>query len=324
MLQAALKQSRVRVSLLSVGETKANPALAQIALGTGGRLLAPGDAAQWPAAMREWVAGVTPDYICRGAITVTFNGTLAFLGARTVPLLNRTWLKNTATSCGYATYQSDLIRAAGQWQVGSGRVVAVAAELSSADCDVIADRLARPVDDPRMSVRWHDEATLGVQVDAIDSNDFLNGLSLTLELFDPLTGALQAAVVPQAGPGQYALERPAPTRPMLASIKLEGHIVARSAIAGHYAPEFTALGNDRAAIDRLARLTGGDVIEPSDQRPIDFHWPVRTIALAPWLAVLGAFSIGAALVRWRQGDGGPRSRPVSLNVQELARKAARI
>jgi hypothetical protein len=119
---------------------------------------------------------------------------------------------------------------------------------------------------------------------------------------DSSTGSREPSIIiPQTAPGTYTLSLPAPAAPSLATIAIEGRTIARHAIAGRYAREFYPVGNDRAAMHTLAARTGGEVNEPSDDRPIDFHWPRRTLPLAPWLAALGVVLLAGALIHWRRG-----------------------
>ena len=48
----------------------------------------------------------------------------------------------------------------------------------------------------------------------------------------------------------------------------------RIAVAGRYAPEFDAIGNDRSAMNQLARRTGGAVIDPAQTSPSSFIGPL--------------------------------------------------
>jgi hypothetical protein len=76
-------------------------------------------------------------------------------------------------------------------------------------------------------------------------------------------------------------------------------VLERVAVAGRYAPEYDAIGNDRAALRALADRTGGRVIEPGMRGPIDFRWPPRDVDLTPWLAAAGALMVALGLIWWR-------------------------
>ena len=102
------------------------------------------------------------------------------------------------------------------------------------------------------------------------------------------------------GPG-VANQQADDLRAVFAAVRVNGNVVARSALAGRYAPEFDSIGNDRPAMQTLAKQTGGAVIKPDQHLPIDFQFPVREVPLTSWLALAGAVFIGLALARWNWG-----------------------
>jgi hypothetical protein len=105
--------------------------------------------------------------------------------------------------------------------------------------------------------------------------------------------------LPQTGPGHYELDLPAPRTPAFAAIRVEGRLIDRIAVAGRYAPEFDAIGNDHAAMEELAHRTGGQVIAPRQTWPIDFRWPAKVMPISSILAVLGAAFIAVGLGWWK-------------------------
>jgi hypothetical protein len=44
------------------------------------------------------------------------------------------------------------------------------------------------------------------------------------------------------------------------------------------------------------------VIDRAWTKPIDFPFPRRELALAPWLALAAAVILGLGVARWRMGD----------------------
>jgi hypothetical protein len=144
-----------------------------------------------------------------------------------------------------------------------------------------------------------------VRVDAKDGGKYLNGLVLRLEVADERDGARAAAAahdVPQVAPGRYEISLRAPRARSFATLRHEGRVIDRAALAGRYAPEFDAVGNDYAALRTLTERTGGRVIDRAWTKAIDFAFPRRELALGPWLALAAAVVVGLGLARWRVGD----------------------
>jgi hypothetical protein len=106
--------------------------------------------------------------------------------------------------------------------------------------------------------------------------------------------------IPQVAPGRYELTLPAPRTPAFAAVHLD-RVIDRAAIPGRYAPEFDAIGNDYDAMRRLAAQTGGRVIDPAWNKPLDLTFPVHEVPLTPWLTLAGGVVLLAALARWRLG-----------------------
>jgi hypothetical protein len=128
---------------------------------------------------------------------------------------------------------------------------------------------------------------------------YMNNLAPRLEFSADATRAGDAVAMPQTAPGRYELVVPAPSSPTFCAVRLNGRVIDRFAVAGRYWPEFEHIGNDRPAMDALARATGGAVIEPSQTTPIDFRWPTRPVSLSAYLAAAGAICLVAGLLRWR-------------------------
>jgi hypothetical protein len=199
-----------------------------------------------------------------------------------------------------AESESDHATMGAQWNLGEGRVAALAFDAPTSAIEPLAAALARPPRDPRFSVKWNASSKLDVTIDAIDARRYLNDLDVRLELKSE-DGGTQLLAIPQTAPAEYELTVEAPRNPVFAAVRVNGNVVARSALAGRYAPEFDAIGNDRRAMQTLAKQTGGAVIKPDQHLPIVFHFPVREVPLTSWLALAGAVLIGLALARWNWG-----------------------
>jgi len=192
---------------------------------------------------------------------------------------------------------------AAQWGVGNGEVIACGFGLNDRELAAMAGLIARPPRDPRFTVTWEAGAKLGVRVDAAEGGKYLNDLKLTREVAGEVPGVTGAGVaIGQTGPGRYEIRLPAPRERSFATVRMGGTVIDRIAVAGRYAAEFDAVGNDYETLGKLARRTGGKVIDRAWKKPIEIAFPRREMALAPFLALGGAIVLGLGLVRWRLGS----------------------
>ncbi len=216
------------------------------------------------------------------------------LPTRLVAPWNRTWLKKGAAAQAEANTEEGTIALAAQWQVGAGQVIAAAFPADSREVQAIAKLVEKPPRDPRFSIGIDAGSELRVSIDAIDGGRYLNGLSLSLEI----SGAAPQTI-PQTAPGRYELTIPALRHPVFAAVRRDGAILRRIAVAGRYAPEFDAIGNNRARMEELARRSGGQVILPNHEGAIRISWPKDRVPLVSWLSAIGVLFIAAGLIRWR-------------------------
>ncbi len=287
-LAADLNGRRVTLDVLATGDGQALAALRTVAAATGGTVVEQFDPGQWVTAARALARQAVPRRFVAGPTAVRWIGAS---GPATVAGRNRTWLKPTADELADGP-DGPL---AGQWRVGTGRVIAAGFVADPATLAALADRVAAEPRDPRLTVTWDAADVLRVSVDAVDGDRYLNGMAVTLDLDGP------SVPVPQTGPGAYAATVDAPRRPTIAVVRADGRVVERFAVPGRYAPEFDAVGNDRAALATLAGRTGGGVVEPAASGPIRFPGPPRRTPLAPPLATAAAACVAGGLVRWRRG-----------------------
>ncbi|MDB5320667.1 MAG: hypothetical protein JWN40_2298, partial [Phycisphaerales bacterium] len=302
-LAQRLKAKRIRLHLLAIGDGRGLEMLRAMTVATGGTLRRELDPRKWAGEVRRLLAAAWPERLIASAVKVQYEGDLAPLSGREVGPWNRTWLKKGASELAGATHEGERVPMCARWTVGNGDVIACGFVPSDAELAAMAKRIARPPRDPRFTVGWEAGARLVVRVDAAEEGRYLNGLALRLELADENDAARVSGYdVPQVGPGRYEVSLPAPRVRSFATLRQEGRVVDRVAVAGRYAPEFDAVGNDHAAMRTLAERTGGRVIDPGWVRPIDFPFPKREVALAPWLALGAAGVVGLGLIRWRMGD----------------------
>jgi hypothetical protein len=236
---------------------------------------------------------IAPNRLVTEAAEIRFTEALKTLPARRVSLWNRTWMKKDAAALAENSM-------AAQWRYGSGTVAAFSFPASAAEIQALGKLIAQPPRDPRFAITWTQGAMLRVGIDAAEGQKYLNGEALVLTLIDDSSNtAPKTFSIPQSSPGRYEISIPAPTTPTFASVHHNTQLIDRIALAGRYPAEFEAIGNDSQAMQKLASRTGGGVINPTDNRPIDFDFPRRNLPLSSWLATVAFLMIGIALILWR-------------------------
>jgi len=295
-LTGLLKSKGVHVNLLAIGEGTALAVLRQISTATGGTVIEQPDPRLWASSARDLTRAAAPRLLEEQPLTVAFAQEVG-VAPQQARVWNRTWVKTSALRLAEARRSEDVLPMAARWNVGEGEVLAAAFDPPPAIAARLADLVSRPPRDPRFHVTWHTGPLLRAMVDAIGENDYLNGRRVTLEV----SSAADAVdrLMPQTAPGRYELAVPAPRSPGVATVRVDGRVVSRKAVAGRYAPEFEALGNDHAAMRELASLSGGQVIAPDFARPLDIRWPRHPLPLSSWLAAAGALFISLGLAWWR-------------------------
>lgn len=188
-----------------------------------------------------------------------------------------------------------------RWQAGNGRVLAAAYPMAPSSAAVLAESIATPPYDPRFAVRWTSGKTLGVRIDALENDQYLNELSLTLELA-PANAPSDAVrwPIPQHAPGAYEVEIPAPRQPSIATVLHEDRVVHRWAVPGRYPAEFEAIGLNRATLTRLAERTGGRMVEPEDDHPLALPRRYQRIDTTAVCAAAAVALMGIGLLLWRR------------------------
>ena len=296
-----LRSKRVRLHVLAIGEGSALPAMRQMAAATGGAAITQLDPTRWAESARELMQAASNSRIQRDSVQVDFQDDASAAPAQRAPVWNRAWIKNGALRLAHTPQSNQMIPMAAMWNVGEGRCAAATFAPGPAQLRILADLAARSPRDPRFSVTCDADQHLHVRVDGTDQGQFLNDQSLSLELQDFTAGGAQVTsiAIPQTAPGRYELTLPAPRSPALAKVRAAGKTIWQGAIAGRYAHEFDALGNDHAAMNELATRSGGGVITPDQTAPLRILWPFTTLPLTSWLAALGAVFIALGLIWWR-------------------------
>ncbi|HEY7120667.1 MAG TPA: vWA domain-containing protein [Tepidisphaeraceae bacterium] len=312
LLASQLKAKKIRLHVLAIGDGRGLDALGRITAATGGTLRRQLDPRQWAAEVRRLLTSASPKRLIETPVTVRFEGELSALSGRAaVSPWNRTWLKKSASELARTQFGGEAVSLAARWSVGAeGTVIACGFAPDAAELEAMAKLAARPPRDPRFKVTWETAGPrLGVRVDAADAGGrYLNDLRLRLAISGEEDGSAAPPVVheiPQTAPGRYELTLPPGPRARSFATLREGagggRVIDRVAVAGRYAPEFDAIGNDYDAMHALAHRTGGAVIDRAWTKPIDLPLPRREVDLTAWLALAGALALAAGLARWRLG-----------------------
>jgi hypothetical protein len=286
-LAAALNAKKIHLHLLAIGNGSALPALRSISSLTGGSVIQQLNPKQWVAAATLLLRSALPDRYQHRPVKISPSHV-------SISDWNQTWLKSTATELEKSSESPMLAK----WQVGLGKVAAIAYPADASRVQSIADQIATASNDPRFKITWNTGLKLKVEVTAIDRDHFLNREPIHLEMLDPRIGDPTPAIIPlqQTAPGQYVSTIPAPRSSQLVTIRDGTKILKQFAIAGRYPPEFDAIGNNRQNLRTLAERTGGSVINPGPVQPIQFHWPVRQTPLLSEFAFAGFVMIGLGLI----------------------------
>jgi hypothetical protein len=264
-------------------------------IATGGEFAQDPDPQKWIATARRILRAAMPDDLIREPVNITFAEILSTLPSRSVPMLNRTWIKQSAMPLADAMRGSEKLPAAARWTVGTGDVAAFAFSPDANEIGAIEQEIARKPRDPRFSIEWHNGATFHVRIDAQEGGNFLNDRKLTLDL-----NPGGSHPIPQTSPGRYEIDLPASRVLATASILQENRLLDRFAVAGRYAREFDAVGNDLDALRALAARSGGKVIDPTQHELIELPDTRQTKSMASLWAIVGSLLLAAALVVWRR------------------------
>jgi hypothetical protein len=297
-----MQRKKIRLNVVALAHGSGIGAIQNIAQATGGQVVEQVDPKQWLQSIRKLAQAALPPRLMQTSANVQFENEAKAIGAANPTSWDRAWLKQDAQRWAQTTDQSPPAPIAAFWKFGKGSVAAAAFVPSDSQIEMLAKLIAQRPRDPRYSVRWETSPQLHVTIDALDQGKYLNDLDFKLETA-PTGGntvAENRAAVPQVGPGRYALAIPAPRRPGIVTlIGPGGQVVDRISVAGRYAPEFDAVGNDHQNMQRLAETSGGALVLPGNHHAINFPWPRQEVSLASWLCALGAALILAALVKSR-------------------------
>jgi hypothetical protein len=315
---ASLARRSTRVSAVLVG-ADASPALLELSTRTGGSFVVANAIENLPAALTTQINAALAATAVPGEWNLAPTGELAGLRAVSRGYFKgytrtdaRVLARVDSSSAGVAGGLTDDPLIAVR-PLGLGRIFSVAADVPDDFAAAVAERVTTLTTDPRFSVIWNDDAD-EVRVRAVDYTNTnhtsntaspINGLIIEL-----MQSSVEAPVLlAQIAPGEYSAPVQRLTESSLLTIRHEHHIIARRALAGRYAKEFDYIGNNMPVLRALASQTGGRVILPGDNTPIDFPQRFQNHRTRPWF-------IGLSIVFLFPGT-------ISIIAPYLHRKIAR-
>jgi len=287
-LVAALRASNVRLNLLQVGKAVSAP-IERLVKETSGRTIDASESVDWTGALQSLAAGGLTKRVVIASIQIAYHANNYRL-----PSIRETWLKDGAVSLAQAIVEARTLPAVAQRSHGSGKVVAITAPQRELALR-IADEIASPPRDPRVTVTIQTGEKTVVQVDAKGQQGYLNGLSLFAQLGDG-----DRVKIPQTQPGRYEVTLNPQAVPSILTIYREGAIADRIAIAGRYPREFARIGINRENLEDLANLTGGKMIENLDGASVSIHRRVPR-EIAPPLLIAASVCFAVLLMLWKWG-----------------------
>ncbi len=286
-LAGRLTSQRIQLlALLTTGGENTKP-IVDLARATGGAAITEDNTDRWGGAAAALAQQGLGEIIDNSPATAPGTGAISGLGIRYTACWTA-WPRVDAEVIARSPAGDHAIVA--MRQAGTGRVVSIVADANSEDLAHLATRLRQPPADPRFAVTWdehHDRVTLT----AHDRRGPMNELRPSL-----VRGEDEVVAFEQTSPGEYAAILLRRADPTLATVRVGGQIVARRAIAGRYANEFDATGNDRRALQALAERTGGRVIEAGDRTPIYFPAATDWRSTRPALSAISVVGLLVAIV----------------------------
>lgn len=170
-----------------------------------------------------------------------------------VPAWNQAWVRADAEVIA----RGDARPMAGHWRVGLGRVVAVMFEAGAVRLGRLAEAMAQRPERRELGVVWNEqsvELTGGVKEPPL------------LVVFGGQ--ATEETAFERVGPRRWRAKLPGRTEPGIAIVEAGGQVTARHILPALCEREFQHVGLDRDALERLAQLGGGAVIDARATEPL--------------------------------------------------------
>ncbi|HEY0008017.1 MAG TPA: VWA domain-containing protein [Tepidisphaeraceae bacterium] len=287
-----LKDSRVRVFILSGQDVPPDSPMAELCRRTDGAVLSQQNPGAWASDLQQLV------HSARGDLRRNASGTLLLQIAGVAQQANFDGFYPAFVNGGNASVIARISEqpVIATRPLGAGTVVSIAADLPAEDLAKLVTLLARPTVDPRVTVDWQPDAQR-VVLRVRDRDSLVN--DLRPELVRRTGSFRESLVFTQTSPGEYATEVAPASEPSVATVLLDGRIVSQRTLAGRYAPEFDAIGNDLPALERLAERTGGRVVQPGDVGLLDLPSQRIPFALRLPLTIASFALVAMAVLVWR-------------------------
>jgi hypothetical protein len=288
-----LRRAGVKLLALTIDPTLPATQIEQVATQTGGRRITEARPADWAAAARRLAHSAAEARMIETDATVTLPPPIN--ANDRVDRLNETWLRDGATQLAEVQSAEGSHPAAAEWRVGAGRVVALPFAADASTVVAVANAYATEARDPRFASRLINDPSPTIRVEAIEDSRPMNSLELKYRVI----GEAATLSIPQTAPGRYEITLPRSALPRIVEVMLGNRVFDRIAVAGRYAEEFDRVGINRANLQTLAERSGGSVIDELD-RTIDLPDRYRNVAIAPWLAAIGAILLMVGLIDLRR------------------------
>jgi hypothetical protein len=246
----------------------------------------------------------------RRAIVMHFEGRLSTVPSIEVRRWHRAWLREGATALARQVNGSEADDDAegvmmAEWRVGLGRVVAMAMPEQESGVDWSDAAWAGVRLDTTREVEWLRDR---VRVDAVEeSSDASRGRPVSGLQLEWTDGRVRRSLV-EVAPGRYEamLEPEAEMRTdrvtggvgsRVVTVAEGDRVLSRRALSEMPPKEFAAVGLDRAALERVARESGGSVRDWASGK-IVFKRVNRSIRLDVWTGLLSILfaSVGAIAI----------------------------
>lgn len=275
-----LTHAGIRLFVLATSPTNVDQSLRHVIEQTGGRLIQQTNPRLWQTDLEQLVRTAHGnDRI--DLQPVTTSGELAGVTIAFNELFQAFTRSQAETIISTPTHPI-----AATWQVGLGRVTAVAGLTDESTQRLLAARLKQPPDDPHFRVDWKTDS---VELIAADSQKPLN------ELLPQLIDESAVRTMPPIAPGRYKMDIPRSTTPRLLKVVLNNRLIDARVYPGRYTREVQDIGNDRQALETIAERTGGLILAPGSSIP---HLPrrIERRPVAAHLCAVAIVLIGVAVV----------------------------